>query len=358
MLTGNKGEWSEVYALLKALSDGSLTAGDSQLNRMPNLIFPIIKVLRTESSGTFEFSYLANLVLVKNNGSEYRIPIKEFLNQAQFLLNELKGRKTTSFSVPEIEEFLASFGSSSIKAKSTVKSDIRIVLHDQRTGSDQELGFSIKSQLGSPSTLLNASGATNFVFKVKGGNLSREDICRVNKLNSNSKIMDRIDMLKSLGVVLQYDRIESPVFEGNLLMIDSGLTKVLAEMLLLFYTTKYTRTEALVREVERINPLALQMGNNHPYYPYKIKRLLSDIALGMTPSVTWTGNLDATGGFLVVKSDGDLLCYHIYNRNEFEDYLFLNTKFETPSSSRHNFGVVYEENGQLYFDLNLQIRFV
>lgn len=77
----------------------------------------------------------------------------------------------------------------------------------------------------------------------------------------------------------------------------------------------------------------------------------------MMPSKVWTGELDATGGYLVVKENGELLCYHIYNRNEFEDYLFANTKLETASSTRHEFGKVYEENEQLYFKLNLQIRF-
>ena len=76
------------------------------------------------------------------------------------------------------------------------------------------------------------------------------------------------------------------------------------------------------------------------------------------PSVIWTGQLDATGGYLVVKEDGEIICYHIYNRNEFENYLLNNTKLETASSTRHDFGKIYRENGNLYFRLNLQIRFL
>lgn len=93
------------------------------------------------------------------------------------------------------------------------------------------------------------------------------------------------------------------------------------------------------------------------FYNYKIKRFLTDVALGMMPSKVWTGEYDATGGYLIVKSDGEILCYHIYNKNEFENYLLANTKLEIASSSRHGFGEIYEENGQLYFKLNLQIRF-
>jgi type II restriction enzyme len=78
----------------------------------------------------------------------------------------------------------------------------------------------------------------------------------------------------------------------------------------------------------------------------------------MMPSKIWTGELDATGGYLIVKEDGEILCYHIYNRNEFEDYLLNNTKLETASSNRHDFGKVYKEDSQQLFKLNLQIRFL
>ena len=43
MITANKGEWSEVYALFKLLSEGKLYAGDKDLNKIPNLIYPIIR---------------------------------------------------------------------------------------------------------------------------------------------------------------------------------------------------------------------------------------------------------------------------------------------------------------------------
>lgn len=76
------------------------------------------------------------------------------------------------------------------------------------------------------------------------------------------------------------------------------------------------------------------------------------------PSVVWDGQYDATGGYLIVKEDGDVLCYHIYNKNEFENYLFNNTKLETASSGRHDFGSIYQENGDMYIKLNLQIRFI
>ena len=156
MITGNKGEWSEVYALFKIIADKKLYAGDSDLNKIESLIFPIIKVLRDESNGTFGFSYENDIVLIKNNEEEFRISISQFQENASILLQKLKEKTNSTFSIPEIEEFINSYQSQSIKAKSSVKSDIRIVIHDQRTGTKPELGFSIKSQLGGASTLLNA----------------------------------------------------------------------------------------------------------------------------------------------------------------------------------------------------------
>ena len=59
-----------------------------------------------------------------------------------------------------------------------------------------------------------------------------------------------------------------------------------------------------------------------------------------------------------MREDGQLVCYHLYNHDEFKDYLFENTKFDTPSSSRHGFGEIYQENGEYFIKLNLQIRFI
>lgn len=358
MLKGNKGEWSEIYTLLKLISDRQLFAGDGNLKKIEILIFPIIKILRDESNGTFEYSYDNDLVLIKNNLEEFRIPVISFQEQAKLLLSKLKEKTTSTFSVPEIENFINTFGSKSLKAKSTIKSDIRIVIHDQRTQTTPELGFSIKSQLGEASTLLNAGKTTNFIYKVKNFNANKCDIESINSIQTKSKIKDRLVQISKNNGTLEFVKMESSVFENNLVLVDSALPFIAAEILLLFFNSNYSNISSLVSQITNENPMNYNMNLFHPFYEYKVKRFLSDIALGMMPSRVWTGELDATGGYLIVKSDGDILCYHIYNRNEFENYLFNNTRLETASSSRHDFGKIFEENGNLYFKLNLQIRFL
>ncbi|MGO3690783.1 MAG: HpaII family restriction endonuclease [Psychroflexus halocasei] len=137
----------------------------------------------------------------------------------------------------------------------------------------------------------------------------------------------------------------------------SLLPQILSQIVFDFYSSKYSHLRDLVSSITEKNPVNFDTENEHKFYEYKIKRFLTDVALGMMPSRVWTGEYDATGGYLIVKDNGEVLCYHIYNRNQFEDYLLNNTKFETASSSRHSFGEIYKEKGQLYFKLNLQIRF-
>lgn len=358
MLTGNKGEWSEIYTLLKIISDKKLFAGDSELKKIENLIFPIIKILRDESNGTYEYGYDSDLVIIKGVDEEFRIPITEFQEKAVLLLSKLKETTSATFSIPEIETFINSFSCVSLKAKSSVKSDIRIVIHDQRTGTTPQLGFSIKSQLGGASTLLNAGKTTNFIYEIENTVLSDNQIKEINQIDSRSKIKDRIEKIKEFSGALSFKQTESSVFGNNLTLIDSSLPKIISEIVYLFFTSGNSKTIDLLNEISRLNPLDFNLETNHPFYIYKIKRFLTDIALGMMPSKVWTGELDATGGYLVVKEDGEILCYHIYNRNEFEDYLLNNTKLETASSTRHDFGTVYSEHSKQFFKLNLQIRFL
>ena len=334
MISGNKGEWSEVYTLLKIISDKKIFSGGGDLNKIESLIFPIIKVLRDESGGTYEYTYDSDLVVIKGELEEFRIPINTFQEKAVFLLSKLKESTASTFSVPEIETFIKSFNCVSLKAKSSVKSDIRIVIHDQRTGTKPELGFSIKSQLGKPSTLFNSSQGSNFVYRIDDIDLSNREIDEINSIKSRSKIQDRVKAVLQKGASLTFIKNEGEVFQNNLTLIDSLLPHILSEILILFSSSALNKLGELVKVIEKNNPLNFDTRNNHKFYSYKVKRLLSDIALGMVPTTVWTGTLDATGGYLIVKDDGQILCYHIYNRNDFEEYLLSNTKINQPQFNK------------------------
>lgn len=357
MLKGNKGEWSEVYTLLKLLGDKKLFSGDADLNKVEELFYPIIKIIRNESGGNYEYELKGDLVFISGSGDSIRIPVSSFQEKAVLLLEKIK-ESTGAFRFPAIEDFLSSVNCHSLKAKSTKKTDIRIVIHDLRINQQAELGFSIKSKLGNDSTLLNAGKTTNFIYQIQNFRPSSSELKRINSIDTKSKIKDRLDEIKKHGGKLKFVTLENDIFKNNLVLIDSLLPNILAEIVKTFFTSNLNTVKALSQDINNRNPLNYDKQFSHTFYEYKIKRFLTDVALGMMPSKVWGGVYDATGGYLVVKENGDVLCYHIYNRNQFEDYLFHNTKLETASSSRHEFGKIYLADNNYNFKLNLQIRFL
>ena len=356
MLTGNKGEWSEIYAFLKLLADKKLYAGDANLQINTEQFYPIIKIIRYESDIRYQYTIDDDLVTITGGIEEKVIRSKVFERFAIILFEHILA-SDGSFAVPIIENFLNSIYCKTLKAKSNSKSDIFIVIHDKRTNSTHELGFSIKSQLGAESTLLNASQPTNFTFKINNFSPDEKLVDSINRIDTKSKVKDKIIAIKDIGGNLEFFALENNIFKNNLVLIDTALPDIFAEIVLVFYTSKLNNISELTAKIDEKNPLRYDKSSPHQFYQYKIKRFLTDVALGMVPKTVWTGTYDATGGYLVVKGTGEVVCYHIYNKNQFDDYLFLNTKLETASTERHNFGNIYKENDEYFFKLNLQIRF-
>ena len=238
---------------------------------------------------------------------------------------------------------------------STGKADIHIVIHDLRTNMTPLLGFSIKSQLGSASTLLNAGATTNITYKVDGMMLSDEDIDAINAIKSH---LERLAALFKKGCSLEYSDIDNPVFRNNLQFLDICMPQFIADCLLVDSKGSNSSIDYCVADVAKKNPFDYKGKNVEEFYAHKMKVLLLSAALGMVPGKEWTGRYDANGGYLVVRKDGEIVCYHFYNQNDVEDYLYKNTRFERASRTRYGFGKLYRgEDGSVYMKLNLQIRF-
>jgi len=357
-MTGNKGEWSEIYVFLKLLAEGKLNAADADLNAIPSVYYPIIKIIRQEKNIKREYIINGNIKIIDSitNKEILNIPVSEFVNRSKHLFNELKKIEGRSFSFPDIEKFLHSIDINTLTALKTDKADIILVIHDLNTGLKPQLGFSIKSLIGKNSTLFNPGNTTNFIYEITGK--AKININEINSIQSSPFITNRIKEIYNKGYKIKFYKIQSDTLQLNLQLIDGDLPKILSELLLIRYSKpENSLLSSALKTLTKENPLNFDLSQGHPFYEYKLKNFLTDSALGMTPSSIWKGQYDATGGIIIVKEDGDLVCYHIYNRNEFQNYLLNNTRFEQASSSRYNFGSLYEEKGKIYFNLNLQIRF-
>ncbi|MGR5921025.1 HpaII family restriction endonuclease [Bacillus paranthracis] len=168
MVTLNKGEWSEVYTVLKLLADGKLYAADSDLNKMESIYYPLIKILRSEllNKQLTNYEYLyeetincpedVKIRIVHGDTSDtlLELSVEEFKNNSLQLLKDIQEGQGRSFTVsPDVERFLQSIYISKMSESSDKKRDITIVVHDLVTGFEPELGFSIKSKLGKAATL-------------------------------------------------------------------------------------------------------------------------------------------------------------------------------------------------------------
>ena len=274
MLTGNKGEWSEIYVLLKLLADGKIYAADSELNKLKNVYFPIIKIIREENKGEIKEYATGEIISIYINGSKVKeLPTTEFETQSELLLNEINSKTSKgAFSVEKTQNFMDKILCYKLSAPTTDKRDITIKIIDINTGYSPTVGFSIKSELGSSPTLLNAGKTTNFIYKIIHSypDLVREanEIYIVSAGKNRTDVRGRINKIIDENGQLKYWKMNNQTFGDNLVLIDSNMDKI-------------SNCDKMVEKLEQENPM--NYGNINAYR-YKFKKFLTAVALGMKPA--------------------------------------------------------------------------
>lgn len=354
MITGNKGEWSELYAFLKLLSQGDVQCVNGQLESYPGRVHKIEKIFRDDSANRVEYTIenSTEKVLIKSGNSVERFEQNAFDVEAKRLwkfISEIRGVQEN----PHIEDFMHQIHTDAIKAKSSDKADIRLIIHHYAIGHTPEQGYSIKSKAGAASTLINASiDNTNFIYRMDG--ITTQQILT---FENKIKFADKFAALRD--VKFTHIGCASNILHRNLRMLDGDMEQLLSSCLLYKYRTGNTYVKDIIPIIAEEDPLNIGSDNNLQIYQYKIKQILVASALGFTPGTIWNGRFNANGGIIIVKDQGDVVCIHFYDRNDLEDYLYTQTYFETPSMTRHKFGHIYDNNnGIKYLKLNLQIRFL
>jgi type II restriction enzyme len=356
----NKGEWSEFYVFLKILEDKKISAADKNLEVIDGKYFIFHKIIRQEKNETtkiYDISQPGKQILITDEDGK---PLKEFdgkslKEKTLKIFGRIRNEKSPSFDIPEARELMKNLLCTKVKASNDQKADLVAIIHDRVSKTMPMLGFSIKSMIGGASTLLNPGQTTNFIYEIKNfdGNISD-----INEIQTKSQIRDRVrKILKEKGT-FEYVGVLNGQFETNMKMIDTALPEFIAQMLLDFFSNDYRTVADLTRELVKNKKINEKFGLSATNYEFKIKNFLDAIALGMVPSKPWDGFSKAQGGYIVVKENGDVICYHLYNRDEFRSYLYENTKFDASSTTRYDYGKLYKENGKLFFKLNLQIRFL
>jgi len=355
----NRGEWSELYALLEIFNNQNLNIVDDNLKKIDDSTFKVLGIYIQNNNNEYYFDINnLDIDILKNNNVHSKISKKEISTYKEILLKRILGgsSSTGSFPIDEMKDILEKLTEGNkIKSSSRSKEDLIAELQDNRINTVNKVGYSIKSSLGSPATLLNASSNTNFKYKVIG--LNKAEIGVINSINSRSKLLDRLNFLKDKNVQIKFDSVDSESMDHNLQMIDSKMPKLIGEILLLSYEKNEKDIQKLLNIA--INKNIAQYGSNKElYYNKKFGDFLLAITLGMMPGSIWDGNYNVTGGIILVEDKGEILVLDaIYYKDHLIKYLIKNTKLDSPSSTRYGMLDIYEENQEMYFNLNLQIRF-
>src|SRR6056297_907650 len=113
---GNKGEWSEIYTLLRLASEEGVFAADSDLNKIEELYYPILKVLRSEVDDTYEYHLNSDIVIKNSTGETLsKFSLSEFSERAEALLQRIQEATGSSNRFEEFEDFLEKISCTKLK---------------------------------------------------------------------------------------------------------------------------------------------------------------------------------------------------------------------------------------------------
>lgn len=348
MTSANRGEWSELYALGYLLVNGGGFAADEFARIDKSIFYKVLEVVDnpTGNSETLYTLQGSEIEISQNGVGVLRISKSELEPSLQVFFEDLVSQSDSrAFALPSGDALMRLLVKSKLSASASLANDLHLVLEDIETKiPTPRRGFSIKSEIGSPATIFNASGRTNLTYRVVG-NSQPQPFSDISGVKTNLK------NLKEQGFSLEFLEFDNETLHKSLLNIDSNLPTYLAELMLAYYQSNTTNLKNIC---ETIWP---STASDSDLKISKIKKFLSAASMGLRAGQLWSGYPQDFGGLLLVKENGDVLFYYLYNLQRFEDYLFTHLRFETPSATRHKFGQVYFVGDEARIKLNLQIRY-
>ena len=376
----NIGEWSEMYIFFKLMSDRKVYVADKDMNRLKDVFLNIISIIREENKGKEYRYFTGDVVKITLNGEEVAtVDSFRFTDNAKKVWDMIISKKDTTFSNQEVIDFLSSIFIQNISSPAQKKSeffggtaDIVLNTMDYRSGVNQIMGFSCKSDIDAAATLFNASGDnTNFEYEIVGDfddekmnafNGMFHEVTKKGVTKYEVATGDRMRYLKECGVDLRFVNPVKDVARQNLVRCGGmEMPKILGGMLKYYYFecgAASVGVEDAIKYLADTDYVGYGFDDLYDTYRVKIANLLYAMFTGLRFSKPWSGRSDVSGGYIVVERDGDVVAFHSCIADEFKDFLIDKLKFEGPSCSRHKYMEIYKkDDGKYYLKLALQFRF-
>jgi DNA (cytosine-5)-methyltransferase 1 len=340
----NKGEWSEQYILLKLLYKKEIAFGDPHFSALPQKV-KLLSLSTLTDDHSIHILPDSEIAIANKNTNQVTKTLaisdvftEKDLNQVHDLIIYGEGR---SFIDPAniVHRIFSQLGIKNEKARGDSKVDIYISFsHEGQSYESDPVG--VKSYLGNPPTLVNASRATMFKYKVGG---LGQDINIIKQQLKGYKQKSLIQQILALSGKIEFVCVKDKIYEANLIKVDSLMPNLIGKILLDYFSSKGKAkiSDLIDSEINKIH----------------IKRFLLESLLGILPHSEWNGKRIANGS-IELNHDDHLLFYHVVKQDIFEDFLFLNTKLDSPHDRPQTpYGSLYKEGNEIYIDLCLQVRF-
>lgn len=352
----NKGEWAELYAFASMLVDGKIRVWSHGNKSAPGFVH-LTEIRRDASRDSEHVRIRGNHVDLLHAGhriarSSISANLHKFRTEILRGASPRRGEKG-AFRPPHGEALLRQLAFISDGVRGRTKSDLHINVRDPLVGPTGLEGYTIKSFMGAPPTLLNPSGATKFKYSI----MTRVPAARVKILEQMEDVRLKFQALEEWGYKLQLSEMNE-TFRLNLEMIDVRMPELVAELLRYFVTKERGDSSIphLVSEIATRNPFGV--GRPGIWYSHKVKDLLEASSYGMVPNSPWDGRRSAAGGLIIVDSEGRLFCFPHRSRDENRDFLYRTTSLVSPGhAEKLGNGLVSGSGRSCTIQTCLQIRY-
>jgi type II restriction enzyme len=339
MAARNVGEWSEIYAVARLLTNEvsySLTGSVRGIIRA--------KVQHSIAEPAVEYVVSGQTISVNQGNEEsFQLDRKEISRLASELLSDMRVKSERTFQSDAGVRLVKLLGFGG--ASAVLRDDVKVVF--TTTKPTEWKGVSIKSFIGAKPTLLNASSATNFVYKLIG---PQDSLRKVSKLNRIT-MKPLFDFFRENHIDLAFSSMDNRMFSKSLQSFSPDLESLIAQMLrdAAFQPKKKLKDVwGLTSKSGKGEVLVVDAG---------LQRFLGAVAFGLQPATLWVPRGNAFGGFLNINPDGNAELFGETNMDVLGARLFEALKFEWGSRTRHKFGIPFKSGSEFMIKLNLQLRY-
>lgn len=358
MFETHRKDWIELLTLFRLLNEDTIARADHK-GRPTNVRVALNGVSRQEENGFRRYRRTPDAVVITNDAEPTAEPISvpldlwEAATAHAFELLREAGTEEQVLIDDETEAFLDEIRLLSIGGTAEGRHHLVLSIEGEREGSAIHL-----SRAGAaPSVLLDGGRTANMKLEQTGTRFATPMAAKVNYLESENTIRDRMLLVERMGSSLRYHNVADRVFRANLALIDLHLGRLLTEMLRMSYMEDLMRLDDLVAACRVLNPLKVstELIEKHRYYEHKIAQLLLACLAGMRPGKIYHGETSLPPYLVLLAPDSTPVLFDTAEREALAQFLLSNTRLLRGSMEKDKYGFLERENNVYYFKLNLKI---